>query len=183
MVRGWWCGASFAVPQWWCRASFAVWAWWCRAFVALRGWCAGPSSPLVAVVLGSRRSSVVVWGPRSPLVVLCARRRSWGVLLGARRFSWVEVLGARWWWWTLVVFRAPWCVALVAVLVVVSSFEDEGVGSSFVFAGARRRSTVGALRCGRSLPFVPFSRWWMVVVSFMTLVLGRWGSLDVVCPC
>jgi len=30
-------------------------------------------------------------------------------------------------------------VALITVLVVLLSFEDEGVGSSFVFAGARRR--------------------------------------------
>jgi len=73
-------------------------------------------------------------------------------------------------------------VALIAVLVVLSSFEDEGVGSSFVFAGARHRSMVGALHCGRLLPFVPFSRWWMVVVSFVTLVLGQWGS-PVICPC
>jgi len=118
-----------------------------------------------------------------PLVVLGAHRHSWGVLLGARRFSWVEVLGTQWWWWTLIVFCAPWCVALVAVLVVISSFEDEGVGSSFVFAGAHHHSMVGALCCGRSLLFVPFSRWWMVVVSFVTLVLGQWGSPDVVCPC
>ena len=134
------------------------------------------------MVLGSRCSSVVVWGPRLPLVVLGAHRHSWGVLLGARRFSWVEVLGTQWWWWTLIVFCAPWCVALVAVLVVISSFEDEGVGSSFVFAGAHHHSMVGALCCGRSLLFVPFSRWWMVVVSFVTLVLGQWGS-PVICPC
>ena len=123
----------------------------------------------------AHRSSVVVWGPCSLFVVLGTHRHSWGVLLGTRRFSWVEVLGAQWWWWTLVVFCALWCMALVAVLVVLSSFEDEGVGSSFMF--------VGALHCGCSLPFVPFSRWWMVVVSFVTLVLGRWGSLVIVCPC
>ena len=175
MVRGWWCGASFAVPQWWCWASFTVWAWWCRAFIALCGWCAGPSSLLVA---GGAGLSSLVSGGLGPLLAVhgagCSSLFMGGVagcssfFVGGGAGRSVVVVD-------LIVFCVPWCVALVAVLVVLSSFEDEGVGSLFVFAGA--------LRCGCSLPFVPFSRWWMVVVSFVTLVLGQWGSPVVICPC
>ena len=88
----------------------------------------------------------LVWGPRSLCVVLGARRRAWMVLLGAHRFSWVEVLGARrivhgWWWCALVLpflggggGGAPLWVFVRRV--VLSPFEGEGGGWSFMFAGA-----------------------------------------------
>jgi len=87
----------------------------------------------------------LVWGPRSPCVVLGARRRAWMVLLGARRFSWVEVLGAhrivRGWWWCALVLPflggggggAPSWVFVHHVVLL--PFKGEGGGWSFVFAG------------------------------------------------
>ena len=76
-----------------------------------------PSSPFMSGGVG-HRLRVVVWGPRSPCVVLGTCRRLWVVLLGAHGFSWVVFLGTRHFSW-------------VEVLL----FEGEGRGSSFVCAG------------------------------------------------
>ena len=79
-------------------------------------------------------------------MVLGACCHAWMVLLGAHRFSWVEVLGAcrivRGWWWCALISPflggggggAPSWVFVCHV--VLSPFEGEGGGWSFVFAGA-----------------------------------------------
>ena len=62
---------------------------------------------------------------------------------GLSHCSWVVVVcphlavsGWWWWWCALISFRAPWYMALITVVVVLSLFEGEGGGWSFVFAGA-----------------------------------------------
>ena len=88
----------------------------------------------------------MVWGPHSPCVVLGACCHAWMVLLGACCFLWVEVLGARhivcgWWWCALILLflgggggGAPLWVFVCHV--VLSPFEGEAGGWSFMFAGA-----------------------------------------------
>ena len=50
-----------------------------------------------------------------------------------------------WWWCTLISFCAPWYVALITVVVVLSPFKGEGGGWSFVFAGTP--SIVDIIQC------------------------------------
>jgi len=108
-----------------------------------------PSLPFMSGGVG-RHLRVVVWGPRSPCVVLGTRRRLWVVLLGGRGFSWVVFLGTRRFSWVEVLglCRRSWLVVLAPCSpfgglgarhfswVEVPSFEGEGRGSSFVCVGA-----------------------------------------------
>jgi len=60
---------------------------------------------------------------------------------GLLHCSWVVVVCpclavSGWWWCALIGFCAPWYMALVTVVVVLSLFKGEGGGWSFMFAGA-----------------------------------------------
>jgi len=113
-----------------------------------------PSSLFMSGGVG-RCLHVVVWGPRSPCVVLGTCRRLWVVLLGACGFSWVVFLGTCCFSWVEVLGlrRRSWLVVLAPCSpfgglgarhfswVEVLSFEGEGRGSSFMCVGARCRSS------------------------------------------
>jgi len=113
-----------------------------------------PSSPFMSGGVG-RRLRVVVWGPRSPCVVLGTHRRLWVVLLGGRGFSWAVFLGTRCFSWVEVLGlrHRSWLVVLAPrslfgglgarhfSWVEVPLFEGEGRGSSFMCAGARCHSS------------------------------------------
>ena len=110
-VCQWWCGALIAVHAWWYWALIAICTWWFRALICC-SWC---------------------W------VLIINHRWCCWVLL----FFMVEGLGllgachivCGWWWCTLISFHAPWCVALVTIVVVLLLFEGEGGGWLFVFVG------------------------------------------------
>jgi len=127
---------------------------------------AGGAGPSWLVLWGLRRRSwLVVWGPRRrSSVVVCwafvAVSGWWCGALVCHSWCWVLVVfhgwrgwalvalfvdggsGPRravsgWWWWcALIGFRVPWCMALATLMVVLSLFEGEGGGWSFVFADA-----------------------------------------------
>jgi len=125
---------------------------------------AGGAGPSWLVLWGLRcHSWLVVWGPRHrSSVVVCwafvAVSGWWCGALVCCSWCWALIAfhGWRgwalvalfvdggsgphrtvsgWWWWcTLIDFRAPWCVALATLVVVLLSFEGEGGRWSFVFA-------------------------------------------------
>jgi len=123
---------------------------------------AGGAGPLWLMLWGlCCHSWLVVWGPRRCLsVVVCwafvAISGWWCGALVCHLWCWVLVVfhgwrgwalvtlfvdggsGPRhtvsgWWWWcALVSFRVLWCMALATLMVVLSLFEGEGGGWSFV---------------------------------------------------
>jgi len=98
-----------------CRSSVVV----CWAFVAISGWWCGA---LVCCLW--------CWA----LVIFCGWRGWVLVALFVDGGSGPHRAVSGWWWWcTLISFRAPWCVALVTVVVVLSLFEGEGGGWLFMF--------------------------------------------------
>jgi len=156
MVLGpgaWWYGPLFAIHRWWYWALAAVRAWWYWALITVHGWWCGALFAVRAwwcwVLIRHSWYWVLVIHVVLPLsfvdgVAGCSLHYSWVVVVGPSR----TVCG--WYWCPASVFvchgaggSSSWSYL---------SFEGEGCGSLFVFAGACHCSWVPVGGCCHLCP-------------------------------